>query len=622
MRRHRRWLLGLVIVLATLVVGMPAAHAETFDRLPEQSGWLQTLNYMRSVANLHSVSENTTFRTGLQNHVTYLRDTPDSCYTEQYASRHRENPGCPLYTPSGDTSGQRSNLAFGTQSERDAIELWMTGPFHAIGMLRPHLQQVAFAREPTRGIAGLDITSDLIVNNRQAPSPPQQILFPGADSVVHLQAFRTENPNPLETCGYAGSGLPIIAMLDTTPSPATTATLTNGYGGAVEACVVTEHNYVTSDPVYGAAGKSILRGARGVLVIPKAPLHSDRYTVTIRQPGDDDVQWSFLTSGLQRTKVAANGLARIHVADGPTTVLGNLTVTGPEGAGWTTAYPCASGRPLASNNNYVTCETIPNFAVVRADANGDICVHTIAATHVLWDQVASTSAFTSTAPTRVFDSRNSGKIPADGVARIHVAPGATTVMGNLTVTGPEASGWTTAYPCASERPLASTNNYVRGQTIPNFAVVQADASGEICVHTTAATHLVWDQVAATTAVGASAPTRVFDSRNSGKIPADGVARIHVSDQGGVTVLGNLTVTGPEGSGWTTAYPCAGGRPLASNNNYVAGQTIPNFAVVRADASGDICVHTTAATHLVWDQVAATTAVGASAPDRVFDSRVD
>jgi hypothetical protein len=47
------------------------------------------------------------------------------------------------------------------------------------------------------------------------------------------------------------------------------------------------------------------------------------------------------------------------------------------------------------------------------------------------------------------------------------------------------------------------------------------------------------------------------------------------------------VTGPAGSGHTTAYPCSSGRPTASNNNYVSGQTIPNFAVVQSAANGDI-----------------------------------
>jgi hypothetical protein len=170
--------------------------------------------------------------------------------------------------------------------------------------------------------------------------------------------------------------------------------------------------------------------------------------------------------------------------------------------------------------------------------------------------------------------------------------------------------------------LASNNNYGVGQTIPNFAVVRSDQSGDICVFTLASSHLIWDQVAETTAFAASNATRVLDTRNTGKVAAGGTVRIHVSDTPGATVLGNLTVTQPDGNGFTTAYPCADGRPLASNNNYGVGQTIPNFAVVRSDQSGDICVFTLASSHLIWDQVAQTTAFTGTNANRIFDSRQD
>jgi hypothetical protein len=61
--------------------------------------------------------------------------------------------------------------------------------------------------------------------------------------------------------------------------------------------------------------------------------------------------------------------------------------------------------------------------------------------------------------------------------------------------------------------------------------------------------------------------------------------------------------------------------LASNNNYVWGQTIPNFVAVRPDANGDICLFTTASAHLIWDQVAETTAVSAHNANRIYDTRL-
>ena len=90
--------------------------------------------------------------------------------------------------------------------------------------------------------------------------------------------------------------------------------------------------------------------------------------------------------------------------------------------------------------------------------------------------------------------------------------------------------------------------------------------------------------------------------------------------GAATILGNLTVTGPTGSGYTTAFPCSASRPTASNNNYVGGQTVPNFAVVQSDADGDICIYTSASAHLIWDQVGETTAFGVHSPTRLLDTR--
>jgi hypothetical protein len=315
-------------------------------------------------------------------------------------------------------------------------------------------------------------------------------------------------------------------------------------------------------------------------------------------------------------------VARIHVTDTPNaTVMGNMTVVEPEGTGWTTGYPCAEGRPNASNNNYVFGQTTPNFAVLKADAAGDICIYTSANSHLIWDQVGATTAFATGNAVRKLDTRSSGKIGAGGFARVHVSDtGGVTVLGNITVTEPEGGGWTTAYPCADGRPNASNNNYVFGQTTPNFAVLKADAAGDICIYTSATAHLLFDQVGATGAFAATNAARKLDTRTSGKVGAGGFAKVHVSDTGGVTVLGNITVTQPDAGGWTTAYPCAEGRPNASNNNYVAGETTPNFAILKADAAGDICIYTSAPAHVIFDQVGATGAFGAGNAVRKLDTR--
>ena len=88
-----------------------------------------------------------------------------------------------------------------------------------------------------------------------------------------------------------------------------------------------------------------------------------------------------------------------------------------------------------------------------------------------------------------------------------------------------------------------------------------------------------------------------------------------------TLFGNLTVASPDRTMYTTLYTCGTERPLASHNYVYSGETMPTFGLVRANAQGEICVFTTATTHLVWDQSAETDLVTAHDPVRTVDTRV-
>ena len=77
----------------------------------------------------------------------------------------------------------------------------------------------------------------------------------------------------------------------------------------------------------------------------------------------------------------------------------------------------------------------------------------------------------------------------------------------------------------------------------------------------------------------------------GLSPRAGSAReLLVVGQGGVpldatAVVLNVTVDGPEGSGFVTVFPCGGLLPLASNVNFVAGQTVANAVTVTVGVVG-------------------------------------
>jgi len=62
----------------------------------------------------------------------------------------------------------------------------------------------------------------------------------------------------------------------------------------------------------------------------------------------------------------------------------NVTATDPDGPGFLTVFPCGN-RPLASNVNFTTGQTVPNSVVAPVSANGDICFFSNKNTHVVAD---------------------------------------------------------------------------------------------------------------------------------------------------------------------------------------------------------------------------------------------
>src|SRR2546423_1123681 len=110
--------------------------------------------------------------------------------------------------------------------------------------------------------------------------------------------------------------------------------------------------------------------------------------------------------------------------------------------------------------------------------------------------------------------------------------------------------------------------------------------------------------------GGVVPSRLWDSRDLVAKPVAGSVReLVVSGRGGVpldatAVVLNVTADRPDGTGFVTVYPCGGSLPLASNLNFVAGQTVANSVTVAVGVAGKVCIYTFTATHIVVDVDAA------------------
>jgi len=73
------------------------------------------------------------------------------------------------------------------------------------------------------------------------------------------------------------------------------------------------------------------------------------------------------------------------VSSAATTAVLNVTVTGPQLAGFITVYPCGEARPFVSNVNYAVNQTLPNLVVTELTPTGTVCIFNSSATHIVVD---------------------------------------------------------------------------------------------------------------------------------------------------------------------------------------------------------------------------------------------
>ena len=109
------------------------------------------------------------------------------------------------------------------------------------------------------------------------------------------------------------------------------------------------------------------------------------------------------------------------------------------------------------------------------------------------------------------------------------------------------------------------------------------------------------------------PCRMLDTRTgngvsaAAAVPANGDVTLKVTGRGGVSATAsavalNVTVAQPQKPGFVTVYPAGSDLPLASNLNFVPGQTVPNHVIARIGTDGSIKLHngSTGPIHLVAD----------------------
>jgi subtilisin family serine protease len=277
--------------------------------------------------------------------------------------------------------------------------------------------------------------------------------------------------------------------------------------------------------------------------------------------------------------------------------------------------------------------------------------------------IDTAGSFVSLAPARLLDTRFGVGAPAGALGfgqtltltvngQGGVPPaGVSAVALNVTVTDTEAAGFLTAYRPGPDRPLASNLNFVAGQTVPNLVIAPVGANGDVALYNGAPGKV---QIVADIAgyyldgaptepggFGSVTPLRVLDTRFGTGAPAasvgyDKTVSVQVTGAGGVpasnvsAVVLNVTVTDPAAAGFITAYASGKNRPLASNLNFSAGQTVPNLVVAPVGTDGRVVLYNGApgSVQLVADiagyfrsgTVTEPGGLGSVAPLRLLDTR--
>jgi hypothetical protein len=236
-------------------------------------------------------------------------------------------------------------------------------------------------------------------------------------------------------------------------------------------------------------------------------------------------------------------------------------------------------------------------------------------------------------PVRLADTRawGLGRVPAGVTVKIPVDSDDPSILPhirafavNLTAVSPTGTGYLTAWSGAGSRPATSTLNYVKGATVPNFAVVPSTPCSDceewtglpsIAVRTSADTHFIVDLVGYYDdgslpdglRFSPLVPTRIVDTRSglgATKLGAGGIASVvapeSVAGYDTWALAMNVTAVRPTVTTYLTVWPNGVVKPSTSNLNVVAGAIVPNavqtmigpdngFSVFNKNGSVDLVV---------------------------------
>jgi hypothetical protein len=315
-------------------------------------------------------------------------------------------------------------------------------------------------------------------------------------------------------------------------------------------------------------------------------------------------------------------------ASGVGAVALNVTADGATDSSFLSVFPGPGNPPLVSNLNFVPLQTIANLVIVNVPPDGMVRVYNARGNvHVIMDvQGWFTDApsglpdgqFHPVAPARLLDTRTGTgghpyrmvggevyNLPVAGAAGLPVAANISSVIINVTLSGPTQATFLTAYP-GGARPNASNLNVQAGAVQPNRVAVKLAGDGSVSIFLSDGNADVIVDVNGWfgTASGGTGvlyhgvvPARIYDSRGAGQtmLGPDSTRALQIRGQGGVptgatAVVSNVAVTDSNAGSVMIIYPTDAARPLASDLNWPTAATIPNLVVVKIGTDGQVAFY--------------------------------
>jgi uncharacterized protein YkwD len=259
---------------------------------PDEPEWLRYVNHHRSLALLPPVTENEVWSHGDGLHAKYM-------VMNDYIG-HDETASKPYYTAEGKAAAQNGNVAGTSQADMPPtypIDMWMTGPFHMLGIINPQLlssgfgdfsQAAPFADGGGPQQFNVQYAATLDVLRGTGPLPAGvkfPVRYPDEGQAIPNLAYEGgESPDPLAACpGYSEpTGPPLALTLGGNAAPKVTKTsFKNAAGTELPHCWFDEVKFKTP-----AVAQSILARHHSIIVMPKSPLSADaQYTLSITSGG-------------------------------------------------------------------------------------------------------------------------------------------------------------------------------------------------------------------------------------------------------------------------------------------------------------------------------------------------